>query len=146
MSLQSDIAMLGEWIARSKHAVAFTGAGISTDSGLPDFRGPDGVWTRRDKGLPPPKWGTSRPAPNASHYAITELEKKGRLAFLISQNVDGLHLESGFPDAKLAELHGNGSLLRCLGCDVRMPHARAGWDVATHGNGYRTDRVRRGQP
>jgi len=55
LSLDEKISQIAEWVANSKHLVAFTGAGISTESGIPDFRGPDGVWTRRDKGLPPPK-------------------------------------------------------------------------------------------
>jgi len=58
VSLESQIETIADWIARSEHLAAFTGAGISTDSGIPDFRGPDGVWTRRDAGLPPPKWKT----------------------------------------------------------------------------------------
>jgi mono-ADP-ribosyltransferase sirtuin 6 len=128
--------------------VVFTGAGISTDSGLPDFRGPDGVWTRRDAGLPPPAMSIPMSAvrPNVAHAALVELERMGRLQFLISQNVDGLHLASGFPANKLAELHGNGELVRCLGCDATSTFAAAGWDRARFGNGYRTDPVRRGQP
>ena len=128
MKLQEQIETAARWLAKSRHPVFFTGAGISTESGLPDFRGPDGVWTRRDKGLPPPKWKSSRIEPNPSHYALVELEKMGRLSFLISQNVDNLHLESGIPALKLAELHGNGQLMRCLGCDLRLPYEDAGWD------------------
>jgi len=147
MALTDDIETFATWIAKAKHAVFFTGAGISTDSGLPDFRGPDGVWTRRDKGLPPPKGApTSQIRPNAAHASLVELEKRARIAFLISQNVDGLHLESGFPQAKLAELHGNGALLRCLACDEQTTHERAGWDRRKLGNGYRTDPIRRDQP
>jgi NAD-dependent protein deacetylase/lipoamidase len=142
------IATAAEWIAGSRHVVVFTGAGISTDSGLPDFRGPDGVWTRRDAGLPPPamKVPMSAVRPNIAHAALVELERMGRVQFLISQNVDGLHLASGFPSGKLAELHGNGELMRCLGCDVTCTLAEAGWDRARFGNGYRTDPVRRDQP
>ena len=78
------------WIAACQRLVVFTGAGISTDSGLPDFRGPDGVWTRRDKNLPPPpmKAPLSQLKPNAGHMAIVELQETGKLSFLISQNVD----------------------------------------------------------
>jgi len=133
------------WISQARHVVAFTGAGISTDSGLPDFRGPDGVWTRRDRGLPPPRMTVSEVRPNVAHMALVELERLGRLQFLISQNVDGLHLASGFPADKLAELHGNGGLMRCLACDRSFTHEAVGWD-ARFGNGYRTDRVVRGQP
>jgi NAD-dependent SIR2 family protein deacetylase len=146
--LNRQIEKAAEWIAASRHLVAFTGAGISTDSGLPDFRGPDGVWTRRDAGLPPPKWGkpASRIRPNASHVALVELERLGKLRFLISQNVDNLHLASGFPSEKLAELHGNGKLMRCLACDSRYTLDEVGWDRGAWGEGYRTQRPLKGQP
>lgn len=147
-ALTPQIERAARWIADSRHLVAFTGAGISTDSGLPDFRGPDGVWTRRDKGLPPPKWGKSPSEirPNASHLALVELLRLGKLDFLISQNVDGLHLESGIPLERLAELHGNGKLMRCLGCDRRATLREVGWDRRRWGEGYRTQPVRKGQP
>lgn len=146
--LSRQIDQAAEWILTSQLLVAFTGAGISTDSGLPDFRGPDGVWTRRDKGLPPPRWGKppSQIAPNASHRALVELYRLGRLAFLISQNVDNLHLASGFPAERLAELHGNGKLMRCLGCDVRYTLEQVGWNRSVWGEGYRSQRPRKGQP
>jgi NAD-dependent SIR2 family protein deacetylase len=102
----------------SRYLVVFTGAGISTESGLPDFRGPDGVWTRRDKGLPPRAmvrpWDSVEP--NAGHRAIAELQELGKLRFLISQNVDNLHLKSGIHPHMLAELHGNMTKLRCTRC------------------------------
>ena len=81
-------------IHNAGHLVVFTGAGISTESGLPDFRGPDGVWTRRDKGLPPKRTGVrwSDVDPNDGHMAIVELQSMGLMKFLISQNVDNLHL------------------------------------------------------
>jgi NAD-dependent deacetylase len=128
--------------------VIFTGAGISTDSGLPDFRGPDGVWTRRDKGLPPPKWKVhpEEVRPNASHLAITELYNLGKLDFLISQNVDGLHLEAGIPQERLAELHGNGRLMKCLICDKRFSKKQICWDEDKWGPGYRTSPPVKGQP
>lgn len=146
--LSKQVEQAARWIAASRHPVAFTGAGISTDSGLPDFRGPNGVWTRRDKGLPPPAWGRppSQIEPNAAHVALVELERMGKLAFLISQNVDNLHLAAGFPEAKLAELHGNGQRMRCLGCDARFSSKEVGWERSVWGEGYRTQRVRPGQP
>jgi len=146
--LNRQIEQAAEWIAASRHLVAFTGAGISTDSGLPDFRGPDGVWTRRDAGLPPPKWGkpASQIRPNVAHHSLVELERLGKLRFLISQNVDNLHLESGFPLEKLAELHGNGKLMRCLACDSRYTLEQVGWDRRVWGEGYRTQRPLKGQP
>ena len=116
--LEERIQTLARWLYESRHPVVFTGAGISTESGLPDFRGPDGLWTRRDKGLPPKQ--TSRPwretEPNQGHYAIAELQKTGKLKFLISQNVDNLHLKSGIRPDLLAELHGNLSKMRCTAC------------------------------
>jgi len=116
--LEERIQTLAQWIYGSKYLVVFTGAGISTDSGLPDFRGPDGLWTRRDKGLPPKS--TDRPwreaEPNRGHRAIVELQKMDKLKFLISQNVDNLHLKSGIRPDLLAELHGNLAKLRCTVC------------------------------
>ena len=146
--LDRTIDTLAHWIAESRHLVAFTGAGISTDSGIPDFRGPDGVWTRRDAGLPPPRWKTpqSKVAPNAAHLALVTLQEMGILRFLISQNTDNLHLRAGMRQDMIAELHGNGALMRCLGCDARYTRHEVGWDRAEWGPGYRTDRPVRGQP
>jgi NAD-dependent deacetylase len=142
------VETISTWVLESEHVVAFTGAGISTDSGIPDFRGPDGVWTRRDVGLPSPQWKV-RPGevrPNPSHLALAELQRLGKLAFLITQNTDGLHRESGIDPDRLAELHGNGRLVRCLGCDRQFPRAEVGWGRQRWGPGYRTDRPKPGQP
>src|SRR3954453_21031373 len=114
MTQDQAIEAIARHLAESEHLVAFTGAGISTDSGIPDFRGPEGVWTRRDAGLPAPRWKV-RPdqvRANASHLALAELQRLGKLKFLITQNTDGLHLQSGVPQELLAELHGNGHLMR----------------------------------
>ena len=118
--LDKRIDTLAQWMHESKYLVVFTGAGISTESGLRDFRGPDGLWTRRDKGLstPPQEW--SGVEPNTGHIAITELQNLGKLAFLISQNVDNLHLKSGIKPELLAELHGNLTKVRCDRCDFKM--------------------------
>jgi NAD-dependent SIR2 family protein deacetylase len=117
--LDQKIQTLAQWLYESRYPVVFTGAGISTESGLPDFRGPDGVWTRRDKGLPPRS--ISKPwdkvNPNSGHYAIVELQKLGKLKFLISQNVDNLHLKSGIRPELIAELHGNMTKMRCKRCE-----------------------------
>ena len=114
----TKVQRLAQWLYESRYPVMFTGAGISTESGLPDFRGPDGMWTRRDKGLPPKQ--VSRPwesfEPNSGHLAIVELQNLGKLKFLISQNVDNLHLKSGIRAELLAELHGNLAKLRCTRC------------------------------
>ncbi len=119
------IQVLAQYLYESQYPVFFTGAGISTESGLPDFRGPDGVWTRRDKGLPPRPMAASwdSVAPNTGHYAIVELQKIGKLKFLISQNVDNLHLKSGIRPELLAELHGNMTKLRCTRCQKTVDRA-----------------------
>jgi len=111
---------LAQWIFEAKHLIAFTGAGISTESGLPDFRGPDGIWTRQAKGLPTRPRDFSSAEPNTGHMAIVELQKLGKLSFLISQNVDNLHLRSGIRPDLLAELHGNVTKLRCTRCEARV--------------------------
>ena len=147
MDLKDKIELAVKWIYESNHLVVFTGAGISTESGLPDYRGPDGVWTRRDKGLPPPKsppWDQVKP--NQGHSAIVELLKMGKLEYLISQNVDGLHAKSGIPFDKLAELHGNLYFMKCLDCGKKLTFEEAGWDKKKWGQGYRTGIIRKNQP
>ncbi len=118
--LNQRISDLARWLFEANYIVVFTGAGLSTDSGLRDFRGPDGLWTRRDKGLATPEQNWTGVEPNAGHIAIYELQELGRLAFLISQNVDNLHLKSGIRPAILAELHGNLTKVRCTRCDFKM--------------------------
>lgn len=118
--LEDRINTLAQWIFDSKYLVVFTGAGISTESGLRDFRGPDGLWTRRDKGLATPEQDWTGVEPNTGHKAICELHEIGKLRFLISQNVDNLHLLSGIRDELLAELHGNLTRVRCTGCEFKM--------------------------
>ena len=142
------IETIARWIVESDHVVAFTGAGISTDSGIPDFRGPDGAWTRRDAGLPPPRWRVppGQVEPNASHMSLVELQQLGKLRFLITQNTDNLHRRSGIDRDILAELHGNGQLMRCLGCDRMHGRQEVGWDTAGWGPGYRTQKPMPGQP
>lgn len=122
--LERKIETLAQWMYTSQYLVVFTGAGISTESGLSDFRGPDGVWTRRDRGLEPKRPAVSLEAaePNAGHNSIVEIQNLGKLKFLISQNVDNLHLKSGIKPALLAELHGNISKLRCRQCEQTIDH------------------------
>ncbi|MDQ5813374.1 MAG: Sir2 family NAD-dependent protein deacetylase [Actinomycetota bacterium] len=146
--LEEHIETIARWIVEGEHIVAFTGAGISTDSGIPDFRGPDGVWTRRDAGLPPPQWRVSPGLvkPNASHLSLVELQRLGKLQFLITQNTDNLHRRSGIRPELLAELHGNGQLVRCLGCDRLYTRREVGWDTNRWGPGYRTQKPLPGQP
>lgn len=146
--LQLRVGTIARWIAGSEHMVAFTGAGTSTDSGIPDFRGPEGVWTRRDAGLPAPRWRVSPGGvrPNASHLSLFELQQLGKLRFLVTQNTDNLHRRSGIRPEFLAELHGNGQLMRCLGCDRLYTRQEVGWDTGRWGPGYRTQKPVPGQP
>lgn len=130
MSSQSDlekrIETLADWMHESDRLVVFTGAGISTDSGVPDFRGPDGVWTRRDAGLPPSekKLDWTSVDPNLAHVVIADMQALGKLQFLISQNIDNLHLKSGIKFELLAELHGNLSRDRCKSCEVTFSKSK----------------------
>ena len=146
--LEQHIETIARWIVKCEHVVAFTGAGISIDSGIPDFRGPEGVWTRRDAGLPAPRWRIlpGRVKPNASHLSLVELQQLGKLQFLITQNTDNLHRRSGIRPEFLAELHGNGQLVRCLGCDRLYTRQEVGWDTDRWGPGYRTQEPLAGQP
>jgi NAD-dependent deacetylase len=120
VGLDERIEKLAQWIFESDYTVVFTGAGVSTESGIRDFRGPDGLWTRRDKGLATPEQDWIGVAPNIGHRAIAELQNLGKMKFLISQNVDNLHLKSGIKPELLAELHGNLTKVCCLACDFKM--------------------------
>jgi mono-ADP-ribosyltransferase sirtuin 6 len=147
LSFDEKITYAADLIKNSNHLVLFTGAGISTESGLPDYRGPDGVWTRRDKGLPPKRLGVrwSDVDPNEGHKAIVELQNLGLLKFLISQNVDGLHLKSGIDSDKIAELHGNSTLMKCMECDKRFQKDEI-WNEKKWGKAYRTYKEVQGSP
>jgi len=131
---------LAQMIKKSKHFVIFTGAGISTSAGIPDFRGPDGVWTLRAQGKQRtgPTTSTLKAIPTLTHMSIVELERKGYLKFLISQNTDGLHRKSGIDIYKLAELHGNSNLEICSKCGknfVRDFRTRTALEVHDHRTG-----------
>lgn len=134
MSSRQDLARL---IQSARHITAFTGAGISTESGIPDFRSPGGVWSRmkpiqfqdflRDPELRREGWarafsgraGWTGRAPNAGHLALARLAQQGRLKSVITQNVDNLHQASGVPADQVIELHGNASYATCLECGLR---------------------------
>jgi len=109
---------LVELIKKSKHFIVFTGAGISTSAGIPDFRGPEGVWTLKaqNKTRTAPTISTTKAMPTSSHMSLVELERRDILKFLISQNCDGLHRRSGFSQEKIAELHGNSNIEVCSNC------------------------------
>ncbi|NXN15695.1 SIR6 deacetylase, partial [Indicator maculatus] len=115
--LERKVQELADLIRSSSNVVFHTGAGISTASGIPDFRGPNGVWTMEEKGLSP-KFDTTfeNARPSKTHMALLGLQRVGILKFLVSQNVDGLHVRSGFPRDKLAELHGNMFVEECVKC------------------------------
>ncbi len=136
--LDEQIHTLATWIAESNKIVGYTGAGISTESGLSDYTGKDGVWTRRRKGLPikTPKVTLEEAKPNRTHFALVELQTLGKLKFLISQNVDNLHLESGIDPDKLAEIHGNDTLMRCTSCQNIVTKTAVGWNIGLHGFGF----------
>ncbi|XP_045719267.1 NAD-dependent protein deacylase sirtuin-6 isoform X3 [Mirounga angustirostris] len=118
--LERKVWELAQLIWQSSNVVFHTGAGISTASGIPDFRGPHGVWTMEERGLAPKFDTTFESArPTQTHMALVQLERVGLLRFLVSQNVDGLHVRSGFPRDKLAELHGNMFVEECVKCKMQ---------------------------
>lgn len=129
------------WVRSAKRVVALTGAGISTDSGIPDFRGPQGVWTRNPEAekmatiqnyLADPEvrrraWRARlehtawTAKPNSGHFALADLERRGKLHALITQNVDELHQQSGIAADKVIEVHGTVRRVMCWECGVRSP-------------------------
>jgi NAD-dependent deacetylase len=133
---------LSELLARARRVMVFTGAGISTGSGIPDFRGPQGVWQTRTPTyyqdfiaserarteyweFKLESWRVFRDArPNATHLALVELESLGKLEALVTQNVDGLHQAAGTSASKLIELHGTNSEVECIDCSRREPPQR----------------------
>jgi NAD-dependent deacetylase len=130
-----------EWLTTARRITVLTGAGISTDSGIPDFRGPNGVWTRdpeaeklstlqyyvADPDIRRRAWQERRrhPAwtaqPNAAHAALVDLERQGRLRALLTQNIDGLHQKAGSSPGVVLELHGTVHEVACLSCGERTP-------------------------
>ncbi len=133
---------VAELILAARKVVAFTGAGVSTESGLPDFRGPGGIWDRFDPDDFTYQKFISRPQtrrlwwqlihegslsteikPNPAHHALAELDRLGKLDSVITQNIDNLHQTAGVPDEKVFELHGNLKWAVCLGCGRRYPFA-----------------------
>jgi NAD-dependent deacetylase len=130
---------LPDWLAQARRIVVLTGAGISTDSGIPDYRGPNGVWTRdpdaeklvtlsyyvADPDIRRRAWLMRRDlqagdvAPNAGHRALVDLEQQGRLSALLTQNIDGLHQAAGSDSSRVLELHGTVHEVTCLSCGDR---------------------------
>ncbi len=138
--MDDHLDLIAEWLARARHGVAFTGAGISTESGIPDFRGPDGFWKRNDQSkftiqnyVRDPehrkeRWRMAAEGrsfmradvkPNAGHVALARLEQLGSIRGVITQNIDGLHTEAG--NEHVLELHGNAKRIGCLECGESWP-------------------------
>eukprot|EP01089_Gocevia_fonbrunei_P001635 TRINITY_DN1151_c0_g1_i1.p2 TRINITY_DN1151_c0_g1~~TRINITY_DN1151_c0_g1_i1.p2 ORF type:complete len:481 (-),score=94.06 TRINITY_DN1151_c0_g1_i1:58-1500(-) len=117
-SLEPKLDKLAELIRASKHMVFFTGAGISTSAGIPDFRGPEGKWTLEAQGKTRTAKTVSsiKAMPTPTHMSIVKLQKQGICKYLISQNCDGLHRRSGISPEKISELHGNGNIEFCEDC------------------------------
>ncbi|HVB90938.1 MAG TPA: Sir2 family NAD-dependent protein deacetylase [Acidimicrobiales bacterium] len=138
-----DLARARSLLQRARRVVVLTGAGISTDSGVPDFRGPDGVWTKNpaaertatlDVYLREPEvrrraWQSRLTSamwearPNAGHAALVDLERSGRLDTLVTQNIDGLHQKAGTSPDRMVEIHGTALEVVCLRCGARQPNA-----------------------
>jgi NAD-dependent deacetylase len=136
-----NTARVRAWVDESQRIVALTGAGISTDSGIPDFRGPQGLWTKNpvaekmsnihyylaDPEVRKASWQNrlSSPAwtakPNPGHLALVELERRGKLHALITQNIDELHQVAGNSPARVIEVHGSMRRFMCWGCGMRGP-------------------------
>jgi NAD-dependent deacetylase len=133
--LRSGVEQLGDMIAAASKIVPFTGAGISTECGIPDFRSPNGLWTR-NRPIPFDEFVASREArdeawrrrfameptfaaarPGRGHRALASLYKAGKIPALITQNIDNLHQMSGFKPGDVVELHGNTTYARCIGCE-----------------------------
>ncbi|MBE0430925.1 MAG: NAD-dependent deacylase [Dehalococcoidia bacterium] len=138
--MTDQIQELAQLVTESERTVVFTGAGVSTESGIPDFRSPGGIWSRYDPEDFTIQRFVSSPAarrafwqmssegglladaePNSAHYAIAELHRSGKLDCVITQNIDNLHQKAGVPDDRVFELHGNMQRVVCLGCRSRFP-------------------------
>jgi NAD-dependent deacetylase len=143
--LDDRIDDVRSWIAGARSVVALTGAGISTDSGIPDFRGPKGLWTKdpeaekmatlqvyvTDVEVRKRSWKwrleteRNKREPNEGHHALVALERAGRLDTLVTQNVDGLHQAAGSDPERVVEIHGTLQEVECLDCNKRAPMSRA---------------------
>ena len=141
MDSVDDMARARALLEQARRIVVLTGAGISTDSGIADFRGPQGVWTKNPEAermatlqayvsdpelrarawqnrLTSPMWSAE---PNAGHRALVDLERSGRLALLVTQNIDGLHQKAGSDPDRIVEIHGTSLDVMCLTCGERQP-------------------------
>jgi NAD-dependent deacetylase len=137
MPMDRPLEEFTHMINAANRIALFTGAGISTESGIPDFRSPGGIWTKqtpidfsdflRSDGARRETWRRRfamepvlrQAAPNRGHRAVAELVRSGKASAVITQNIDGLHQDSGIPDDKVIELHGNTTYAHCLDCGTR---------------------------
>ena len=123
-TLLPKVHQVAELIKRAEHCVVFTGAGISTAAEIPDFRGPNGVWTKEDKGETPELGvAINETRPTYAHYALTELARRGMVKFICTTNMDGLHWRTGLPAHMLEELHGSAYTEHCPRCDAHYRRA-----------------------
>lgn len=136
-AISDDLERLRAWLDECSRAVVFTGAGISTESGIPDFRSPNGIWSKMapvyfDEFLASEEarresWrrklvvdeDMANAQPNKGHEAVSELVRRGTVSAVITQNIDGLHQRSGVPEEHVVELHGNSTYAACLTCATR---------------------------
>lgn len=151
-TVPDSIAQLRDLIRNRRRVVAFTGAGISTESGIPDFRSPGGVWSKMQpiyyqefiasENKRREAWGRRfdnrdgwvGARPNRGHYAVASLVESGKATCVITQNVDNLHQDSGVPEHKVIELHGNATYAKCLSCEVRFELAAIEQEFRATGN------------
>ncbi|CAL1282442.1 unnamed protein product [Larinioides sclopetarius] len=129
--LSEKCTELAKALKESSCTVVYTGAGISTSAQIPDYRGPDGVWTLLQKGKEIKMKDLSLAEPTFTHMAIKQLHKEGRISHIVSQNCDGLHLRSGLPKTALSELHGNMFIEVCPKCKPLKQYVRL-FDVTEH--------------
>ncbi len=141
MAVSTDLENVAGWVRDARQIVVLTGAGISTESGIPDFRGPQGVWTKdpdaektatlqyyvSDPEIRKKAWQNRlrsemwQAEPNSGHRALADLERKAALHTLVTQNVDGLHQAAGTSPERVVEIHGNVHEVKCLSCSFRGP-------------------------
>lgn len=136
-------ALLAQWIMKANHVVVHTGAGISTSAGIPDFRGPNGVWTLEKKGLKPNiNISFDDAKPTTTHMALKQLVDANYVHFVVSQNIDGLHLKSGIQRVNLAELHGNMFIEQCNACHRQFVRSEATTSVGEKSLNKKCPRIR----
>ena len=141
MVVSTELDSVASWIRDARQIVVLTGAGISTESGIPDFRGPQGVWTKNpgaektanlqyymsDPDIRKRSWQNRlssemwRAEPNSGHRALADLERKAALHTLVTQNIDRLHHKAGTSPERVIEIHGNAHEVKCMSCTFRGP-------------------------